>query len=849
MENNILELIDPSQSDNDKRNRYFNPFFVDRIESEHKYTKIKFLLDLYDFVYIICISESCDLNEENINRINLFFNEKSTIEELNEITELVTLVRGSTTLLFENTIRTGIITIEKKYLEPFNHNAYDLKEQEIVYLMLKCKESNMNKLITKLSKISEYSHWKYQKNCYLDINEDFAKRCFNVPINKRWKKIDEIEKEVSKIINSIELDEKFKGKISNYQQQLETSSNISEVKMPDLGYDKKHISFFEIVKVDGLKISKETIDELFINFSLTDKEKYYLMCYLLINKDYCHYVINNKIILEKMETILTKFKPIFRYLIGYSWISLYLEECRCGKRIKQNDRFVFDIETVSKLPNFPYSYDNIRVNPYISCLISDELLNISRNYLGVKQSLSHNSGTVNLSEFKRRLNIFISGFNDLDVFEGCCWDNMVITGSIMAAIIPKYNPLMELFKHNTVDINTLMTDEELIRYYQEYYVNADIDIACNHTNTINYIEHIIRMKDIIYTNLNKKYKEIKKSDIEIIPSKTLAIYVNSTLLKKKCESGEIPFDYDYIINNRLNNDIQLYFWKKYIHVKTEANENNEKILKKKINETPYFKIIDYVSIAETNLIIQNFGLESYNDYRTAEKNSGIQMVYYIKDDQDIFIKFGETMKYKIKSSYLKHVFEFFRISEVEFFSTIARFHLPCVRSYYNGKTCYLLPSAITAYQTFLNIDFKYFVGNRDPINIINKYRERGYGIILNENELKLVLSYSCSVGDYKKAYGIKDKEDIKKLIGQLDISNCMFKPRMVVPERYIVDTTITTKYNDVYSTYIESYKDIEKYYISSYSQYAINLLQHNPINKNGTVNPVKLWMIEAAYDD
>ena len=47
----------------------------------------------------------------------------------------------------------------------------------------------------------------------------------------------------------------------------------------------------------------------------------------------------------------------------------------------------------------------------------------------------------------------------------------------------------------------------------------------------------------------------------------------------------------------------------------------------------------------------------------------------------------------------------------------------------------------------------------------------------------------------------------------------------------------------------ESYKDIEKYYTSSYSQYAINLLQHNSINKNGTVNPVKLWMIEAAYDD
>jgi hypothetical protein len=35
----------------------------------------------------------------------------------------------------------------------------------------------------------------------------------------------------------------------------------------------------------------------------------------------------------------------------------------------------------------------------------------------------------------------------------------------------------------------------------------------------------------------------------------------------------------------------------------------------------------------------------------------------------------------------------------------------------------------------MNLDYKYFAGSQDPINIINKYRMRGFGCWLNMNEL------------------------------------------------------------------------------------------------------------------
>ena len=93
-------------------------------------------------------------------------------------------------------------------------------------------------------------------------------------------------------------------------------------------------------------------------------------------------------------------------------------------------------------------------------------------------------------------------------------------------------------------------------------------------------------------------------------------------------------------------------------------------------------------------------------------------------------------KYNITSPFLNHDIEIFRNKNSDPFSLISKFHLNCVRGYYDGISVKLLPSCVSALKTLVNMDFKYFAGKRNPYQIINKYRMRGFGTILNKKELK-----------------------------------------------------------------------------------------------------------------
>ena len=683
--------------------------------------------------------------------------------------------------------------------------------------------------------------------------------------------------ELQKLLENFR-ENKSNVKNSNYPAQI-TNPKMEEFKEDPLkiniyvdGSKTDRKTFFNIVKVDELSINKDCIEELLTNHSLNEKEKYYLICNILASNKYCHYVLGNKKILEKSHILFEKYKPIFRYIMSYSWISLYIEECIKKTKIKQSDRFVFDIDTVSNLPTFPFCSQNPYLNPYFTCMVSDNLLKFEQNINGVKHSSDYQNGTVNLEEFRRRLNIFISGKENINLLNGANWDNMAITGGLMAAIIPKTNPLMALFK-STQDPKIPMSEQELNRFFQEYYAKSDIDIACKHSNILDFIEHVKHIKSIIHSNLDNN---IMESDIHINPIKSLAIYINAPLLKEKCERGEIPFKYDFIINNKNKRMVKFYFYELYIEQKKLSNEKNKQFLGNKISQDEYFEILDYCALENTTVIINDkFFSPEIIENRSPESNSGIEMVFFMKeknrmfvtdiDDDDnednddnkdkyktpdfnIFIKFSETLKYKITSKHLKHPFEIFRISHDEFFSCIGRFHLPCVRAYYNGNNCYLLPSAITAYQTLTNIDFKYFVGSHDPISIIDKYRNRGYGTILNKTELNQYLSYIISVGNYKKMYGINDNKEIKNIMGNLDVSHDYFKPRKVIPEEFIIDSNIKLDYQSVKMDYFSSKDDISKYYEKKYKKYPTEFIEKRVIQSDGKIQPLKYWMIDASYD-
>ena len=90
---------------------------------------------------------------------------------------------------------------------------------------------------------------------------------------------------------------------------------------------------------------------------------------LLLSKNYCHLILNNKKFLKLLYSkkfflklnkknfsynFYEKYYLMLKYCISYAWIILYKEEQIVKTNINIKNRFVFDIETANLLPYFPY---------------------------------------------------------------------------------------------------------------------------------------------------------------------------------------------------------------------------------------------------------------------------------------------------------------------------------------------------------------------------------------------------------------------------------------------------------------------------------------------------------------
>ena len=149
--------------------------------------------------------------------------------------------------------------------------------------------------------------------------------------------------------------------------------------------------------------------------------------------------------------------------------------------------------------------------------------------------------------------------------------------------------------------------------------------------------------------------------------------------------------------------------------------------------------------------------------------------------------------------------------------------------------------------THMNIDYKHFTGTQDPIDVINKYRMRGFGTFINKDEQTHMIEYNGSNDVRKKMFSINLKDKSSKLnhFGSKLLSDNIYKPNhfskgipiskynKISHHQYIITTeNLYTKYKDDYN----------------YTKSGVDLLSYTTINKNGDVEPLKKWLLEAAYD-
>lgn len=796
-------------------NSSINPFYLPMQKSKSFKKCIKNTIKYSKRIIIICLQNSIIIDDIITNKINLFYNPDTEINTLIKNINTFDFIEGPIELIQQKNFYLGLIPINQNILKSMFTQFISKTKYELVYLMLETKKiiidewiaiyynnyfniyikqkilvtyydidsfSMTNNLIMLMNNSKEFRYWEDKNNCEFNLNAFFRENLFFKINIHQFKTFKYILEYITKNICTANFndpdhfyglyhEDPWIGHIYDNNKCLFSDKNI-KIQFISGNNDKK-INKYEITQ-DNLTLNKELIINMLTNNFLSEKDKYYIICNILISKDYCHYILNNKDILKYNYKIFQKYNPAFRYLLCYSWISLYLEEKIVNKNIQQTDRIVFDIETASSLPKFLFDTNNPYNNPYFSVLISEKLINKGYSLYNISQSNTNLYGIIDHKEFIKRLNIFMYNVEMPDLLDGVNWSNMVITGDMMAAIIPSYNPLI---------------NNDILDYFNKYYKDVNIDILCNHESKIDFIKHAYHIKKIINYNIKKKYPKL--DNVKITSKKSLIIKVNIDRLKEK-----YAFKNNSVLSNItkeiMNCELYItYFYKRYILAKEIFNKTlNTNIKSAYLGEIHRNCDIKDIIIIESNNEIMDDNIN--NLCCRCIKNPDC-------------IEFIENIKFKISSSYLNHDIKIIKIPNGDFFNTIANFHLSCNRAYYNGISCYMLPSSIISYVTLINIDHVNCFDEQKKKIDLDKLQDRGYGILLNELD---IASYITNHFDKNADINLKKYE--RKYRNSINNDNIM-----------ISNADTVNKFSNIFS---------------------INAI------KKGQLKPLKRWVIDAIYD-
>jgi hypothetical protein len=781
--------------------QFDNPFFTEAIiedankkQSSFRFIKNQDLKKQFNKLLILCEKDTSSENKKIINK-------KFTFNDLQELGNHYVLIQGSFKILsnFDHVkIKNKVADI---YLHTFNHYNISLEENELIIPMIELKESKVkvylkqfepntlteyynikilndyyhnyskspsvkNFMNTYLSSIQESLYWTIYKNTYLNMTEKFLERDFFIGNNNKM--TDEVIKKIAqRLLNLQEDGGNYLKHIYKRKEFIDASTAIKQK-----GYILYHIP-------RKINFTKDEIIQLYDSLKF-EKDKYDLLNTLLVSKEYCHFVLNSEL-LEKGMDIIKKYIHIFRYTFGYAWITMYIEECIKKTFCVENDRFVFQLNHASKLPYFPFSEKEPKKNPYLPILVDDKFLDSSENIWSITPSKGRTNRLCTQEEFNARLNIFTMNNEKNDLFKNMNWNNVAISGSLIAACVPKFNPLLEQF-------------DTFQRYLVEYYKDSDIDMMINIKDRFKFYNKVMDIFKIIQKNILEYNNETNNDLVKLEIDHRCAFFINRKYILDNI-IPKIGKTIDEIIKDINSEEIKQIIYSKYILHKLEDNKKYDE--QTQLNYPQYFKAVsieginiyfyktkkeiqDEVELNKQQIIRE---LESQlNDDENNDENDIIIDHESIEEEQDdtehydYFVR--ENIKYKIKSNLLTHNIEIFQTKYEPFFSTVAKFHLPCVRGYYNGKETYLLPSCISANLTFMNIDYKYFAGSKDPIEIINNYRLRGYGTFLNDKEKIKFVEYSDAIEKWKNLYNLnkKSKVSVDKLFGGLSLNSDFYKP-------------------------------------------------------------------------
>lgn len=841
-------------------NEKLNPFYVGQYGGNLKDLTFGDIYRNFNSVIIMCLNE-----HHKPENLNLLFNVKIKNTDLQSIKN-ITYFRTTINVLKnkDHYFKSNIIN-KNILLELFPHGIFN--ESEIVLSIFEMNEENTRKycemykssddlfqIETKLDmydyylsdkitndyvklnihnlfdNIKETEYWSETKNLDINITHSFIDREFN---NQRSMN----NFQVLNIRNGTyeqKPNQIKKGKADYPSNEIEINHEKSEIKKKQTFIDpsviirgeksNKKRTFFS-TNIDSSKINNDLINKIYSLIN-DDKLKYNFVNNMLLSKEYCHLIINNKTMLENISPIIEKYKHVFKYTFGYAWLNFYLEECLARTKSTKYSRFTFDIDTASKLPVFPYVYSDLKQNPYITTLIDDNEL-INDNSYGLNYIDGYDGyGVCNLNEFQKRLNIFTTGEPNINVFNGLDWSKFAISGSLITACLQKRSPLLDqLVKKNNND-----EIEGFKQFIKKYYNGSDIDLMSNEISLNKFLDSVKTIYELIKINLNGTDKDTHYETV-----KSFAVAITKHFFVQYLKDFNETYGFNKTVEEfeSMTDDILFKTYIFNIYIKSKLILNKKLVNEQNINNV--FVKEYMIPNSYENMNIYKVESDNYDNYTPQDS----ELLYYLNDygnnvsekENKLVMKISENIRIKLFCKNTK--IETFRIKDKEFFNTVARFHFPCVRAYYQGNNVHILPSCITSMMTGLNIEYKYFAGVRNPVDIINKYMQRGFGILLNKFEVNLWLEYNKNPENNTNIKYDGTEQNKKELTGSKMVSNKIYNLENPV------------NYNNV----ITNSADLVKYYKKFNQNSSIDILKMKSINKNGNINKCIHSFIEMCYEE
>ena len=776
-------------------------------------------------IYIIGSNE--DINISKYNKLNT--------DELNNFCKKLFIIPSNKRLLYIKHHVYNLKLINGLYLNLIDDNKYNEKEAIVCiwgikknYIESYIKQFDIYKNLHDYFKIIKLNNYFKLKNYYTDLNR--LNLLIDAPESKYWT----IKKHCNRNINKIFIQRNFKDEIKkikdkNVLTEINNAENtdhdyllfMHNSKYTDIANSLTDHDYYNYIIDDLNEITHDELYDIVLNITSL-KELYFFVSTISLTKEYCHLIINNKKVLTLLNDInfiknkfntsttisfINKYILMFKYIINYCWIIFYTEESIKKSYITETDRFVFDADTASLLPSFIFSNKNPKSNPYFTLLLNNDIIDYPNNINSFGSVKLNNTEHIDfykistLEEFKKKLNIFCNyKYTINDIFLNINWDNIAIGGSVMAACLPNYNPLQYYFKNK---IN------KFEKYIEHFYKDSDLDIMCNCENIIDYINTFFRFFKQLSDNINK-LDNTEKLNYNI--KKSVYFYIDSSIIYKL--KIKLNLSENEIINNLNNNKILDEVYNYYLEYHLQYIEQYMK--------DEIFTIKDY-----------NFLFEPCN------KNSLIIQINKAVDTPHLFT----NIKFEIYASeprkVLRKNIEFFKIKYKNFFSSVSKFHLNCVRSYYNGVNVYILPSCITALKTYINIDLKYFAGSNSPYKIIEKYRFRGFGTILNNLEKIAYVEY---IINKQPTPNYNVNVILKNIIGIRKITNYKY---------YNIHSNYINICNNIIN--LNNDEDICRAYcniLGFQNKELISFILKNTysINYQGSINYYKDYIIKLIYD-